>query len=158
MMNLKKSISLLLVCAALAALLTGCGGKTKDVPVKDLADKVSAAIGNSDMETIPDNYVKGYLRHEPSELGEFVILKNVMGTSIDEFGIFKAGAMTADQLKTMISDYIKLMQDAWMNYQPEEKPKLDNAEVKTVGDYVMYAILSDTDRAAAFKAFEGALK
>ena len=155
---LKKTVSLLLVFAALAALLTGCGGKAADIPVKELADKVGAAIGNTDMETIPDNYVKGYLRHDPSELGEYVILKNVMGTSIDEFGIFKAGTMDAAALKTMIQDYIRLMQDAWMNYQPEEKPKLDNAEVKTVGNYVMYAILSDADRAAAFKAFEGALK
>jgi hypothetical protein len=45
-----------------------------------------------------------------------------------------------------------------MNYQPEEKPKLDGAEIKVVGDYVMYVILSDGDRAAAIGAFEKALK
>ena len=159
MKNIKKIISLLLVAAALAALLCACGGsKVKDVPVSELADKVAAALGKSDMETIPDNYVKGYFRHDPSELGDYAILKNVMGTSIDEFGIFKAGTMTADQLKTMIEDYIKVLQDSWMNYQPEEKPKLDGAEIKTVGDYVMYASLSDADKETAFKAFEGALK
>ena len=159
MKNYKKIISLLLVMAALAALLAGCGdSKVKDVPVSELSDKVAAALGKSDMEAIPDNYVKGYLRHEPSELGDYAILKNVMGTSIDEFGIFKAGTMTADQLKTMIEDYLKVLQDSWMNYQPEEKPKLDGAEIKTVGDYVMYAILSDADKETAFKAFEGALK
>ena len=58
----------------------------------------------------------------------------------------------------MIEDYLKVLQDSWMNYQPEEKPKLDGAEIKVVGDYVMYAILSDADRATAFKAFESALK
>ena len=159
MKNIKKIISILLVAAALAALLCACGGsKVKDVPVKELSDKVAAALGKSDMETIPDNYVKGYLRHDPAELGDYAILKNVMGTSIDEFGIFKAGTMTADQLKTMIEDYIKVLQDSWMNYQPEEKPKLDGAEIRTVGDYVMYAILSDADKETAFKAFEGALK
>ena len=159
MKNFKKIISLLLAAAALAALLAGCGGsKVKDVPVSELADKVSAALGKSDMEAIPDNYVKGYLRHEPSELGDYAILKNVMGTSIDEFGIFKAGTMTADQLKAMVEDYLQVLKDSWMNYQPEEKPKLDGAEIKTVGDYVMYAILSDADKEAAFKAFEGALK
>ena len=159
MNNSKKIISLLLVMAALCALLAGCGGsKVKDVPVSELADTVAKALGKSDMETIPDNYVKGYFRHDPSELGDYAILKNVMGTSIDEFGVFKAGAMTADELKTMVEDYLKVLQDSWMNYQPEEKPKLDGAEIKIVGDYVMYAILSEADRATAFKAFEGALK
>ena len=159
MKNIKKIISLLLAAMALAALLAGCGGsKVKDVPVSELADKVAAALGKTDMEAIPDNYVKGYLRHDPEELGDYAILKNVMGTSIDEFGVFKAGTMTADALKQMIEDYLKVLQDSWMNYQPEEKPKLDGAEIKVVGDYVMYAILSDADRETAFKAFESALK
>ena len=40
---------------------------------------------------------------------------------------------------------------------PEEKPKLESAEVHVKGDYVMYCILSDKDKTAAFKAFEDAL-
>ena len=159
MKNTKKLISLLLAVCALAALLAGCGGgKVKDVPVNELADKVAAALGKSDMADPGANYVKGYFRHSPEEIGEYVILKNVMGTNIDEFGIFKAGTMDAAALKEMIDGYIKILQDSWMNYQPEEEPKLKGAEVKTVGDYVMYAILSDADKATAFKAFEGALK
>ena len=159
MKKLQKIISLLLAAAALCALLAGCGGSTaKNVPVSELADKVSAALGKSDLEAIPDNYVKGYFRHEPAELGEYVIRKNVMGTSIDEFGIFKAGTMKADELKAIIEDYLKILQESWMNYQPEEKPKLDGAEIKIVGDYVMYVILSDADKETAFKAFQSALK
>ena len=39
-------------------------------------------------------------------------------------------------------------------YLPDEKPKLDNAEVWTQGNYVMYAILGDSDRAAVKQAFQ----
>ena len=159
MKNIQKTLSLLLAVCALAALLAGCGGgKTKDVPVSELADKVSAALGKSDMADPGANYVRGYMNRMPDEIGEYLILKNVMGTNIDEFGIFKAGTMDAAALKTMIEGYIKILQDSWMNYQPEEEPKLKGAEVKTVGDYVMYVILSDADKATAFKAFEAALK
>ena len=159
MKNTKKLISLLLAVCALAALLAGCGGgKTKNVPVSELADKVAAALGKSGMDAVPDNYVKGYLKHSPDEIGEYVILKNMMGTNIDEFGIFKAGTMDAASIKAMVEGYIKILQDSWMNYQPEEEPKLKGAEIKTVGDYTMYAILSDADKATAFKAFEAALK
>ena len=155
----KKALSLLLAVCALAALLAGCGGgKTKDVPVSELADKVSAALGKSDMADPGANYVKGYMKHSPEEIGDYIILKNVIGTNIDEFGIFKAGTMDAAALKTMIEGYIKILQDSWMNYQPEEEPKLKGAEIRTVGDYVMYTILSDADKETAFKAFETALK
>ena len=41
---------------------------------------------------------------------------------------------------------------------PEERPKLDSAEIKVVGNYVMYAILSDSDKTAAFEAFEKVLQ
>ncbi len=156
--NFQTIISLLLIAAALTSLLCACGGKAKNVPVSELADKVSAALGKSSMEVVPDNYVKGYFRHSPEEIGEYVILKNVMGTNIDEYGIFKAGTMDIAAIKEMIDAYIKILQDSWMNYQPEEEPKLKGAEVKTVGDYVMYAILSDEDKATAFKAFQDALK
>ena len=62
------------------------------------------------------------------------------------------------QIKAMVEGYIKILQDSWMNYQPEEEPKLKGAEVRTVGDYVMYAILSDADKETAFKTFTAALK
>ena len=159
MKNIRKIIPLLLVVTALAALLAGCGGgKTKDVPVSELADKVCADLGKSDMADPGANYVRGYMRRTPEEIGDYVILKNVIGTNIDEFGIFKAGTMDAAALKEMIDGYIKILQDSWMNYQPEEEPKLKGAEVKTAGDYVMYVILSDADKDTAFKAFSDALK
>ena len=159
MKNFRKLISLLLAAAALAAILAGCGGgKTKDVPVAELSEKVCAALGKKDMADPGANYVRGYMRRTPEEIGEYIILKNVMGTNIDEFGIFKAGTMDAAALKEMIDAYIKILQDSWMNYQPEEEPKLKGAEVRTVGDYVMYVILSDADKETAFKAFTAALK
>ena len=45
-----------------------------------------------------------------------------------------------------------------VEYMPEEFPKLQNAETKTIGNYVMYAILSDSDKQAVFSAFEKTLK
>ena len=159
MKNFQKIIALVLTVTALCALLCGCGGgKVKDVPVKELSDAVCAALGKSDMADPGANYVKGYMRRSPEEIGEYVILKNVMGTNIDEFGIFKAGTMDAAALKEMINGYIKILQDSWMNYQPEEEPKLKGAEIRSSGDYVMYVILSDADKTTAFKAFTDALK
>jgi hypothetical protein len=41
---------------------------------------------------------------------------------------------------------------------PHEKPKLEAAEIKVCGLYVMYAILDDASRQTALSDFEKALK
>lgn len=158
MKNINRTVSLLLAAVLLAVLLCACGSSAKDVPVSEISDKVCSALGVQDMVDPGENYVKGYMRKSADEIGEYVIMKNNMGTSIDEFGIFKAGKLTADELKAMVEAYFQLMEDSWMNYQPEEKPKLDNAEVKVNGDYVMYCILGDAEKDTAFGAFSDALK
>ena len=161
MRKFTKIVSVLLLAAALGALLGACGSAAKkDVPVAELTAAVSRAI-SADPEKMVDpgeNYVHGYLKKTADEIGEYAIRKTAVGTSIDEFGIFKAGKLTTAELKTAIEGYLQILRDSWMNYQPEEKPKLDGAEIRVVGDYVIYAILSEADREAAFAAFENELK
>lgn len=153
-----KKISILLTFIILIGLLGACGKAPSNIPVSELCEKLCAALGKTDMVDPGQGYVKGYLKTDSSDLGEYIIQKNVMGTSIDEFGIFKAGKLDTDELKQILESYLQLMEDSWMNYQPEEKPKLDNAEIKIVGDYVMYCILSDADRDIAFQTFSNELK
>ena len=159
MKNLKKLLAMLLIGAALFTLLVSCGdGRQKDVPAADLAEAICRELGKTDMVDPGESYVKGYMKHSSEELGDYTIRKTVVGTSIDEFGVFRAGKMTSAELKSMIEGYLKLLQDAWMNYQPEEKPKLDGARIVVEGDYVLFTILSDSDSEAAVKAFKAALK
>ena len=152
-----RAIAGLLAAVALCLLLCACG-QTKDIPASEVADQICQSLNRSDMADPGEIYVKGYMKKSADEIGDYVIRKNVMGTSIDEFGVFKAGTMSVDELKTMAADYLQLLQDSWMNYQPEEKPKLDNAEIKVSGDYVLYCIMDDADRASAMDAFNSALK
>lgn len=158
MKKISKPIALLLAALMLTALLSACGSSAKNVPVSDVIAAVGEAIGKTELADPGESYVKGYMKKSAAEIGEYGIRKNVIGTNIDEFGVFKAGTMKADELKAMAEAYLKVLQDSWMNYQPEEEPKLRGAEVRVIGDYVMYAILSDADRTAAFGAFEKALK
>ena len=158
---MKKAISLLLALVMCLALLTACGGSAKkDVPVSDISAKVSDAIGKTDsLVAVDSNYIRGYMKVDAAQFGEYSMMINAYGANIDEYGIFKAGDMSTKDIKTAVDAYLELRKAAWMDeYMPEEKPKLTNAEVRVSGDYVMYCILSDDDKAAAFGAFEDALK
>lgn len=160
MRHLKRTVPALLSAVLLLLLLAACGGgSAKDVPVDKVADAVAAAIGKTDSLAALDANFLGLTRLSADALGEHAILINAYGANIDEIGVFKAGSMNTKDLKATVDDYLARRVDTWMEeYMPEEKPKLTNAEVRTNGDYVMYCILSDADKDAAFKAFDAALK
>lgn len=159
---MKKTVFFLLCTVLLLSLLSACGGAKTDVPVSELSRAVTDAIGSTAALAESDAIFQGMTGKSAGELGEHVVLVQANGTSIDQIGIFKAGAMGTKELKALIEDYLRQYEEKqWPMielYNPTEKPKLTGAEVKIVGDYVMYTILSDADRAAASQAFENALK
>ena len=151
-----------LICALLLlTMLAACGNGAgaKDVPVSDITAAVSAALDKTDSLVESDGMFLGLTKQNAETLGDHAVLINVYGTNIDEYGVFKAGGMSAKDLKAVADDYLSKRLDSWMEeYMPEEKPKLTNAEVRVSGDYVMYCILSDADKTTAFRAFEDTIK
>ena len=144
-------------------LLTACGGGSvkNDVAVSELAGSIDSAIDpDGELLDAPESYITSNMKLDLSTVSEYTVKINSRGVNIDEYGIFKAtDDAQLQSLQTMVNDYLKFRVDSWMvEYMPEEFPKLQNAEVKVVGNYVMYAILSDSDKTAAFSAFEGSLK
>lgn len=159
-----KTISLISAAAMLLAALSACGSGSvsyrDDVSAADIATAVDGVIENGpNMKDLTDTYVTGSMEMDASEYEDYCVKVCSKGTSIDEYGIFKgADSEHTEQIEQYLRDYIQMRIDSWMTeYLPEEYPKLENAEVKVCGNYVMYAILSDDERTAAFDAFEAAV-
>ena len=157
-----KKMALLLAACALLGVLAGCGGGDvrSDVPVADIVTAVDAVVGNGSLVPVDESYVQGRLKVDTSLCAEYTVKINSMGTSVDEYGVFKA--KDEDSAKTLaenVQAYLDERLATWMDeYMPEEKPKVENAEVRTEGQYVMYAILSDDAKEAVFGALSDALK
>lgn len=150
-----SAAALLLLVCMLCACSSGKSAKAPEMQV--VADAVGASIDISDMSQIPDEYVENIMGIAPDGYVSRNTLMSAVGTNINEYGIFLA--KDADQAKTIkdaLNAYLEYRESVWMDeYLPDEKPKLDNAEVLQQGSYVMYAILSDADRDAVNAAFEG---
>jgi len=55
----------------------------------------------------------------------------------------------------MVEDYLVSRNEEWTGqYLVEEYPKLENAEYRVMGRYVVYAILSEADKETLFNAVE----
>ena len=164
---MKHSITKLIaftLCAVLSlGLLAACGGASvrNDVPVQDLAATMRSAVGMDELLVSLDGTFLGLTGTEAEQVGEHEILVSG-GSTIDEIGVFKAGTLSVDALKALVEDYLsQYTEKRWPMielYNPSEQPKLTDAEVTVLGDYVMYTILSEADRATAKAAFEAALK
>lgn len=155
------SFALLLVVAV--SLLCSCGKKAgykNNVEVGKLAESAEKAAKLEGLSEIDDNYINNRMQLELTDVSEYVVKVNVYGTNIDEYGIFKAeNEKQAKALSAELEDYLKRRDDEWMHeYMPEEYPKLEKAECKSYGNYVVYAILSDDAKSALFADVKSQLK
>lgn len=162
---MKKSVKIvsLLLCLAALLSLAACGGKgpRSDVPALDIAENIVKAIDlhPDDMMTLEESYIKGRMELDLSGCDEYDVRLNKFSTSVDEFGVFKAkDEAAAKALGEQVQTYLDNRLATWMDeYMPEEKPKVENAQVKVEGVYVCYTILSDSASKAAFSTLEDAI-
>ncbi len=145
-------------------LFMGCSSKTSyksDIPVNELALLAEKQIGlECAMVEVPDNFVEFTHMMTPADYMERSVKINAQGVNIDEYGIFLAESPEQSQeIIDATEAYLQLRMDTWMvEYMPQEYPKLENAEYKVYGNYVVYLILDEEMKDDAFSTIEDALK
>lgn len=83
--------------------------------------------------------------------------------NIDEIGVFRADSdEDVEELRRLCEQYVTTLREDMRafveSYAPREAQKLDRAEVKVFGHYVVYTVLDDADRAEAYEEIEELLK
>ena len=160
-MSFQKMIALLLLLLLPVTLLAACGDSWReDAAAAELAETVSAYLDAGSLAEMKESYLTGAMKLDTALFSDWVVEVNAYGVNIDEFGIFRApDAAGVSAVENAVRDYLQLRRDTWMDeYMPEEKPKLEKAEVKTCGLYVIYVIASEEARPQMLAAFEQALK
>lgn len=147
----------------LATLLSACAKKEKDyvddLPCSEIADTVEEQIPvDFGYETFGGEHLRYYF--EDTKVHDDACLRyTVRSEDIGEFGIFHApDEESRKELERLCEEYLKILREektAFIeSYAPEEVPKLERAEVRSFGNYVAYAILSDDDRELFFETVE----
>lgn len=155
---MKKPVALILSAILCLSLLSACGSEAPVDPGFDAVEAaVEAVVPTDGMAAQGSSYISNMFKLEEGDYEQCLVMVTNVGTSIDEFGLFKGSDATqAEALHTAVKDYLQFRLDAWMSeYLPDEFPKLQNAQVWTAGNYVFYAILGEDAKAAAGSAFEG---
>lgn len=149
MKNVVKPISLLLCLVALLS-LCACGGEkiNTDVVPADISENIVKALGAVDaMTALDESYITGRMDIDLSNCAEYDVRLSTASINVNEFGVFKAKDVDhVEALDADVQAYLAMRLETWMDeYLPEEKPKVENAQVRTFGPYVIYTILSESD-------------
>ena len=158
-------IAALLLCLVMA--MSACSTYRDDVAVNDLTNAVLTSVSTLDGYVAADtDYIALEFANPDAisaNVSEWMICASKSSQTVDEFGIFhvKEGGDVA-AVRSEIQDYLNAMQVKLAvyleTYDPAEKDKLYNTQVYSVGNYVIYTMLSEQDTTAAQNAFKDALK
>lgn len=90
---------------------------------------------------------------------DYAIFYSTNAEDINEIGIFHCpNEDSAEEMARITENYIKMMQDTQINfissYAPYEIPKLESAEVRRYGNYVVYTILDTDERRSVYSLLE----
>ena len=156
---MKKKICIITTLLFCVFLLAACAGESAEPKVSfdEMVSAVSAAAdGDRTMIAVDTNYIKGSMKIDVEEYEAYIVCINAYGANIDEYGVFETSdAKRAKELGKILDEYFKFRDDIWMpEYMPDEYPKLQNARYMIKGNHIMYAIMSEEAKAAAFRAFE----
>lgn len=164
-----KKYTVRFICTFLLALMalscfTACGGAEyrDDVAVSAIDSAIQSKVPVPDGYYAADSdYLSFYFEGADSIVTEYVVEFSATSTNINQFGIFHVKEGEAEAMKALCESYIGTMNKRWVaqaNYIASEHPKMEGAEVRVFGNYVVYTMLTTEDKATAFATVEELLK
>ena len=152
-----------LICLfALSFLLSlcSCNGAeyANDRNVSDLIADAEAALDGADAyRAQADDLLADYFTL-PDYVTSVEYRLSKDGNNIDEFGIYQVTDGNAKALKRLVEDYLSKSYEQNQaycdSYNPQQTPKLRDAEVKVFGNYVIYSFLNENDTEAFYDAIK----
>ena len=155
---MKKALVFLLI---VTLLLCSCAEKNNyadDVSVKAIAHKGIAALTNkAEFITAEPGYLDDWFT-TPDYVSDSVIYFATDANNHDQFGIYHVTEGNAKAMSALLRAYLD---DCYENfnslYNPEEMPKIRDAQVEIYGNYVVYAVFDEADRIALLSAIQNTL-
>ena len=152
---MKRFITIIFCSLALFVSFCSCAKKYRqDLSPYELADYVEKELPGTPL-CVLDKQADFYAGKLSLEEISFALRVAEDGSDLDEFGVFACSdENSAKSFSKELDAYLETLyqenREWYLSYIPNEVPKLQNAEVKTFGRYVAYAILNENERNRVF--------
>ena len=137
---MKKIITALTAFVITVMCITGCGGSSIDINTVSNGILTGVTFAEQLQQT-SEKIALQRLGINEADIEECVAFTSTNAV-VDEFAIVKASNI--DNVTSAIDAHIANQISTYESYAPDEVAKLKDAIVKTVGDYVIYVVSSDS--------------
>ena len=151
---MKKRIVSLVLAVFTIFCLTACGGSAKTPAVNDVANAIRESAEFSELAALnDDNIASRYYGIDLEAIEEYEVLVCGTGAQADEIAVFKMKSQDdVEDMREVVVERQEELYDRFVDYVPEEAPKIQNAVISSKGKYVYFIVCSDNK--AAKKAAE----
>lgn len=159
---MKRTVAVLMAaCMLMMAVFTGCGNKAsaKQPATSDIAQKLMDGITFEDelMHIEGDRIAKQYDKLDLNSVEESTVYVSSSGATPEEVAVFKLKeGGDAKALEAAIDARVEQQKDGFVDYVPEEMPKLENRAMLNSGNYYVLVVAGDASKAQ--EIFDNCLK
>lgn len=144
-----KKLAVAVVSLILLFVMGGCaGGGAKDIDVNKVADDLMTKITYKDeLGKLTDDMFDSVYKIDRSLVKNAVAYTSSGATAEEIVAIEMNSADDVKTAETALKDRIKYQRDGYSDYGPAEVPKLDNAVIKSSGNYIFMSVSDDNAKA-----------
>lgn len=171
MKYMRKFVAALLALTLLMLAAVSCGQAYRnDLTAEQVMNTVLAAIPSEEgYRQVSDGYISSSTWGESYQAlldkapDRYIVISEKSDMNINEVGVIHVtNASDVSEVKAVVEAFVEgqklRYQSLLESYNPDELPKLEEAEVEVCGNYIFYSILTASDTDKALTAFEDAVK
>ena len=145
---MKKTIALLLAVVCVLGLLSGCGGKKKELDPKAFVDELlSGAKFKDSLNQLDGPVIPILYGVNEADYSSAIVYAGTAATA-EEIAVFEAvDDAAADRLLEAAKARVASQIETYKSYGPAQAMTLENGTVAKTGSYVIVVICTDTEGA-----------
>lgn len=143
-----KKILVAVMALVMTFAFAGCSNSKKTVDINTVMESIRSEIDLPEMGDIPKDRISGYYDIKSEDIEEMSYIIAGSGATADEIFILKMNdEEKVSEVKTMMEDRKKQINDLFADYAPGEMTKIESCVIETQGKYAFFAICNDSSKA-----------
>lgn len=143
---MKKFISIFASVTMMGLLLTGCGGGKAEITAapSELAKDLAATSSDTSLTEISEAILASTYLVDAAQIEESSAYIGAGATACEAVVIKCADDSYPEEVKTLFETRVKNQSELYASYNAAEVENLDNAIIKTSGNYAVLCVTDDT--------------
>lgn len=149
----KAKYKLIILFLGCVLMLSGCSSKSTNAKSTsaspyDIASKIKDSLNLKEMTQINDKKLKKLYNISTDEIDSYCIFVSMSNIKADEIAVIKIkNSKDAQSLKDKIQKRNDAQALSFKDYLPEQYTLIQNHVLKSNGNYILYAVSKDTEKA-----------